>query len=254
MPGGFNCLFSGNEITIHHKMQQLTRYLKFPVQFDESQLLKDLSDIMDSAWVPHFNTGGYSGNWNAIPLYSQNGEAGNIFAIMDPDVMVSETPIMKNCNYFREVLSWFQFPILSVRLLKLEAGAEIKPHRDHELGYEDGQFRLHIPIVTNPDVEFILDGEQIRMLPGECWYTNVNLVHSVSNRGTIDRVHLVIDGVRNEWTDGLFFTLAPEESFEKKVEQNWSPETMQRMLEELKQNGFSDEHPLVLELRGKLGQ
>lgn len=234
-------------------MQQITRYLKFPVQFDESRLLKDLNGVINGEWIPHFNTGGYTGNWNAIPLYSKNGEAGNIFAVMDPEMLVSETPVMKTCAYFRDVLSWFEFPILSVRLLKLETGAEIKPHRDHELGYEDGQFRLHIPIITNPDVEFILDGERIDMKPGECWYTNVNLIHSVANKGNADRIHLVIDGVRNEWTDRLFFALAPEESFEKTVDNNWSPDVMQRMLEELQSNGVSDTHPLVQELQEKLG-
>ena len=165
---------------------------------------------------------------------------------------ITETPLMKECAYFREVLNYFQFPVLSVRLLKLEAAAEIKPHTDHELGYEDGQFRLHIPIVTNPDIEFILDGERLTMLPGECWYTNVNLLHSVANRGTADRVHLVIDGVRNAWTDELFFAQAPESSFEASREEDLDEETMIRMLEELKNNPGMAGHPLIEELEMRL--
>ncbi|WP_430404079.1 aspartyl/asparaginyl beta-hydroxylase domain-containing protein [Fluviicola sp.] len=94
--------------------------------------------------------------------------------------------------------------------------------------------------------------ERLIMLPGECWYTNVNFVHSVANRGTEDRVHLVIDGVRNEWTDELFFALAPESSFQSVREENLSRETIVRMLEELKNNPQMVNHPLVSELEEKL--
>nr|WP_294861711.1 aspartyl/asparaginyl beta-hydroxylase domain-containing protein [uncultured Fluviicola sp.] len=231
---------------------QITRYLKFPIRFDAERLVEDLSRAMKAKWIPHFNTGGYVGNWNAISLYAKDGNEQHIFAHLPDNALISETPLMKECPYFKEVLDYFKFPILSVRLLRLEVGAEIKPHTDYELGYEDGQFRLHIPIVTNPGIEFILDGEQLTMLPGECWYTNVNFVHSVANRGTVDRVHLVIDGVRNEWTDALFFALAPESSFQRIREENLSPETIIRMLEELKNNPQMADHPLVLELEAKL--
>jgi quercetin dioxygenase-like cupin family protein len=232
--------------------KKATKYLKFPLQFDEQKLVADLSRAMESQWVPHFNTGAYTGNWNALSLYSTNGNEQNIFAHVQDQESVSETPLMKDCAYFREVVDSFQFPILSVRLLRLEAGAEIKPHTDHELGYENGQFRLHIPIVTNPEIEFILAGERLIMLPGECWYTNVNFVHSVANRGTSDRVHLVIDGVRNAWTDELFFAQAPESSFETEEEEELSDETIIRMLEELKSNALTAEHPLIEQLERKL--
>jgi hypothetical protein len=37
------------------------------------------------------------------------------------------------------------------------------------------------------------------MKEGECWYHNFNLPHRVANRGTADRVHLVLDCVLNDW-------------------------------------------------------
>lgn len=234
------------------KENHITRHLKFPFQFDENRLVDDLARVSESKWVPHFNTGGYSGNWNAISLYSKDGNEQNIYMPLQENESISETPLMKECDYFREVLTYFEFPILAVRLLRLEVGAEIKPHTDHELGYEDGQFRLHIPIVTNPDIEFILDGERLTMLPGECWYTNVNFVHSVANRGTIDRVHLVIDGIRNEWTDRLFFSMAPEESFEAVKEESLSPELLKQVLEQLKSNPQIDNSSLIMQLEEQL--
>lgn len=233
-------------------MKDITKYIKFPVRFDEKRLLQDLKLVMDDKWIPHFNTGGYIGNWTVISLYAKNGNEQNIFAPLNNTDAISETPLMKECHYFKEVLAYFKFPILSVRLLRLEAGAEIKPHTDYELGYENGQFRLHIPIVTHPEVEFILDDERLTMLSGECWYTNVNFVHSVVNRGTIDRVHLVIDGIRNEWTDELFFSAAPKESFEPDSQTKLPAETLKRVIEELRNNSKTSNHQLISELEKQL--
>jgi len=148
-------------------------------------------------------------------------------------------------------LIFFKFPILSARILKLEPGAEIKPHKDHELGYEDGNFRLHIPITTNDKVNFTLDNKLLKMLPGECWYTNVNYTHSVSNNGEVNRIHLVIDGKRNDWSDQLFFSLATKESFSN-PKNAYSPETLKRIIEELKLNDSPCSKGLINELEKEL--
>ena len=60
--------------------QKITKHLKFPFQFDEDKLNHDLSLIMESKWISHFNTDGYNGVWKAIPLYSNNGDETNIFS------------------------------------------------------------------------------------------------------------------------------------------------------------------------------
>jgi len=236
------------------KTQTHTKHLKLPFQFETEKLVHDLSLILDKKWISHFNTSGYSGDWKVISLYSDNGDDSNIFALSTSDSIVSETSIIKECHYFKEVIDSFKCPILSARILRLGVGAEIKPHRDHELGYEDGNFRLHIPIVTNPDVQFILDGTAIKMLPGECWYTNVNYVHSVINSGKSDRVHLVIDGVRNEWSDELFFSLAPENSFQPIPKKKDSPETIKQIIEELKQRYEPATNQLITELTAILNE
>jgi aspartyl/asparaginyl beta-hydroxylase (cupin superfamily) len=184
-------------------------------------------------------------------LYAVGGKADTIFVPLTNDLELEETAVLKQCPYVQEVIALFHFPKIAVRLMRLEVGAVIKPHRDHELGYEDGQFRLHIPIVTNPDVHFILDGEELTMRAGECWYTNVNYEHSVVNEGTEDRIHLVIDGVRNEWSDQLFFAEADPAQFvaPKAV---MDPATIQRVIEELKRNGAAANSELIADLEKQL--
>jgi len=229
----------------------MTTHLQLPFSFDEKKLQADLAILLKSEWIPHFNQGGYKGQWNSIALYAAGGNAHNIFALNNTEAEVTPTPMLEQCPYLQSVIEHFECPLIAVRLLRLSVGAYIKPHRDFELGYENDNFRLHIPIITNPEVRFILDGNRLEMKPGECWYTNVNFVHSVANNGTVDRVHLVIDGVRNEWSDRLFYSLATKESFVPPSTQNYSSETRSRMIEELKRMEGVDASELIASLKSK---
>jgi quercetin dioxygenase-like cupin family protein len=196
-------------------MDTLIRSIKFPIVFDTEKLKNDLSKIINKKWTDHYNTNDYTGKWTSVALMSKDGKSDSIYAFASNNDEIVNTEILDSCTYFKEVLEGFLFEKTAVRLLQLAVGAEIKPHSDHCLGYEDGSFRLHIPIITNPDVEFILDGKRLIMNGGECWYIDANFEHSVANRGKQDRIHLVIDGIRNDWTDDLFYKEASENEFQK---------------------------------------
>jgi hypothetical protein len=181
--------------------------LKLPIAFAPDRLVTALDAIRSDDWVPHFNSSYYEGLWSGVALRSVGGVAKQLYP--DPTATTfGDTPILTRCPYFQEVLASFQCPLESVRLLKLTAGSSIREHRDYKLGYEDGVLRLHIPVITSPDVAFFLEDQQIVMNPGECWYLNLNLRHRVENHSTIDRVHLVIDCIVNDWLH-TFFALDP---------------------------------------------
>lgn len=214
-------------------MEELVRHIKFPFQFDRERLQEDLQKVMNSQWVDHYNQNDYDGKWTSIALMSTNGKSDNIYAFHFDSKAIIETDLLQSCSYFKEVLDSFLVEKTAVRLLNLAAGAQIKPHSDHCLGYEDGYFRMHIPIVTNPDVFFILDDQRIVMNEGECWYINANFTHSVANNGSTDRIHLVFDGIRNAWSDKLFFEKHSESQFQKPT-QVVDEKTKQLMIEQLK--------------------
>ena len=161
-------------------------------------------------FVPHFNTAYYQGDWSALPLRSVGGNPGHIYPDPTAKSAFADTPLLAGCPYLREVLATFHCPQQSVRLLHLKAGSAIKEHRDHELGFENGEIRLHLPVTTNPEVEFALAGNRIVMSEGECWYLDFNLPHRVADRGATDRVHLVIDCVVNDWLRHLLLAAAPD--------------------------------------------
>lgn len=178
------------------------RFFQLPFRFDPEKLLSDLAVCEQEHWKAHFNTQDYNGEWNGIALRSATGSPTDIHTIAP--VSFSDTPLLSRCPYFREILDQWKCEIESVRLLALTPGSSIKEHRDPGLGYDEGRFRLHIPILTDPNVLFIVDGCHLTMETGQCWYANFSLPHSVEHRGSRRRIHLVIDGVRNEWTDRWF--------------------------------------------------
>jgi mannose-6-phosphate isomerase-like protein (cupin superfamily) len=56
-----------------------------------------------------------------------------------------------------------------------------------------------VPIHTSNSVSFIVDKKIIPMRAGELWYFNADQTHEVYNRGSEDRINLVIDCIANDW-------------------------------------------------------
>jgi hypothetical protein len=178
--------------------------LKFPFCFDVESLQTDARQFSSEEWIRHFNTQYYQGDWSGVALRAAKGAHVQLYSDPNAKEGFIDTDMMTRCVYVPKVLETFQCEMTSVRFLKLGAGAQIRKHRDYKLGLEDGELRIHIPVLTNPQVEFILDEQKLDLKEGEAWYLNFNLHHSVRNDGTTDRVHLVIDCVVNDWLLSYF--------------------------------------------------
>jgi len=86
--------------------------------------------------------------------------------------------------------------IMSAIIINLPKGESIKRHTDaNPIGERFNQcHRIHIPITTNENCIFEIDGEERVLNPGEIWeISNVFKPHSVRNDGDCDRIHLLID-------------------------------------------------------------
>ncbi len=180
------------------------KYIRLPFTFAASRLQQEVNALAARHWQLHYQKLHYEGNWSAIPLRSINGRADDIFISPQDDVQYKETSLLSSAPYIQEVLAVFQCPLQAVRLLKLDAGAHIKEHKDADLAFEKGEIRIHIPVCTNEDVEFLLDKERMNLKEGECWYMNFNLPHAIHNKGNTNRIHLVIDAVVNDWVKEIF--------------------------------------------------
>lgn len=182
-------------------MNSLPDRLQLEMNFHVEQLKQDLAVLESHSWIDHFVKQNYNGTWDVLPLRGTAGATHPVMMIYsDPSCTEFEdTPFLKNAPYLQQVLSTFQCPLQSVRLMRLTPGSDIKEHCDHDLSAEQGQVRMHVPITTNPGVEFLLNGIHVPMVPGSCWYLRLADPHAVRNRGESDRVHLVIDALMNDW-------------------------------------------------------
>ena len=181
-------------------------FLRISTRFDAGRLQSDLSQIMSDDYVHHFNTSYYTGDWSVVALRSVGGKSGQIYPDPTAKDAFADTPLLERCPYVREVLAHFRCPQQAVRFMRLRPGSVIREHRDLALGFADGEIRFHIPVRTNSEVEFLLEGRRIIMQEGECWYVDFTMKHSVANRGSTDRIHLVIDCVVNDWLRDLMLT------------------------------------------------
>ncbi len=179
---------------------------RLPWRFDAERLRADVRGMKDEDWVPHFNTGYYEGDWSGAALRSVGGEAGRLYPDPTATGEYGDTPLLTRCPGAGTVLEAFRCPLLAVRYLRLGPGSRIREHRDYKLGFEDGEVRIHVPVATDPAVEFLLGGQRVEMAEGEAWYLDLNQPHAVSNRGTAPRIHLVIDCVVDEWLAAVLAT------------------------------------------------
>jgi len=183
---------------------QIIKYLQLPFFFDAGLLQQEVEALSAMQWLPHYQVKHYEGEWSAIPLRSIAGKVDDIIISPTDNRDYRDTIFLERSPYLKGVLQTFLCPLQAVRLLKLNAGSIIKEHRDAELNFEKGEIRLHIPVLTHADLEFFLDKERMNLEEGECWYMNFNLPHAINNKSNINRVHLVIDALVNDWVKEIF--------------------------------------------------
>ena len=173
--------------------------LRLPLRFDPDKMLAEVARIEPSEWIPHFNKDEYSGRWDGVALLAPGGDSSKLYPGASDPAAYSRTPVLDRCPYLGEVLDTLKCRVLSARLLRLAPGARIHEHRDYDLGPDTGRVRLHVPIQTGADVRFMVGGRRVVMAPGDTWYMDFGLMHRVDNDGTIDRIHLVVDCLYEEW-------------------------------------------------------
>jgi len=84
--------------------------------------------------------------------------------------------------------------VIRAMIANLLAGALITPHVDSDPSFAVGH-RIHVPLVTNDQVDFTIAGEVFNLKEGMAYEINNLERHGVHNRSSIDRLHLIFDYV-----------------------------------------------------------
>lgn len=108
-------------------------------------------------------------------------------------------PVLNNKKLLDLVVPIFDYlriihdgEIAKSMFVKLRAGKNIDEHSDAGL-YLSMAKRHHIPIITNDEIWFYVDGLKKNLRQGEIWQIDNSKLHKVENPSNQDRVHLIVD-------------------------------------------------------------
>lgn len=192
---------------IEQLLTSLPDRVRLPFAFDPAALAADLARFDEADWTEHFVRANYEGAWSVLPLRAAAGETHRVRMIFPNPTAEHfvDTHYLDRAPALRAVLARLECPLKCARLMRLSAGSVIKEHDDFDPDSANGVARLHVPITTNPQVEFLLNRRPVPMSAGSVWYLRLSDPHAVFNRGASDRVHLVIDARVNDWLAGMIF-------------------------------------------------
>lgn len=165
-------------------------FIQLPISFDAQRLAEEVSALGESAWRPHPQN--FPGN-SMLPLVAINGDPGDERFRGS----MQATPHLSQCPYLMQVLSTLGATVGRTRLMRLSGGAEVARHVDQGYYWAE-RVRVHVPIVTQPNVRFECGKAAVNMAAGECWIFDTWRQHRVLNDDSRSRIHLVCDTVGGE--------------------------------------------------------
>lgn len=164
-----------------------SEFVRLPLRFDAARLAAEIDRFDESDWRPHPQ--GFPGN-SALPLIAVGGDPAND-GVKGP---MLPTPHLQACPYLRQVLASFRAVWGRTRLMRLDGDAEATAHVDTHY-YWTQHARVHVPIVTHPEVRFFCGDAEVHMAAGESWLFDTWRMHNVRNPRPTRRIHLVADTV-----------------------------------------------------------
>ena len=126
-----------------------------------------------------------------FPEFMENGgiqqkdvdfdDSFGLYELAQPLLEVIRSSVGENC-----IVSMMQ-------IARMQPGSRIAPHYDSN-PVLIASHRLHIPLITNDKLRFIVDDERIVMEEGKLYELNNQLVHHVDNpKDAQTRIHLIVD-------------------------------------------------------------
>jgi hypothetical protein len=106
-----------------------------------------------------------------------------------------EEELKKIQNHIKSILDEDGY-IFRAILVLLPKGKEVLPHKDIGKSFFIPR-RIHLVIDTNSECYFTVGDVTKNLKEGEIWEINNNgIIHSVSNKGDTDRIHLIFDWIK----------------------------------------------------------
>jgi Aspartyl/Asparaginyl beta-hydroxylase len=117
-------------------------------------------------------------------LFSEYGEEPKTYN-QDTEIWNVVRPVIEKLEKF------YNRKVGAAVLVKLKPKRNILPHTDG--GWFVDTHRLHIPIITHPDILFTIADKKVHLKRGWIYELNNLVEHSVLNPTDVGRVHLMVD-------------------------------------------------------------
>lgn len=163
-------------------------FIQLPLMFDAAALAAEIATFDEAMWRPH--PSGTPGN-TALALVAVDGDPARADAL---EGLMRPTPALQRSPHMQQALASLEAVVGRVRLMRLSGRAEVQQHVDFDY-YWNERVRVHIPILTQPEVRFVCGDASVNMAEGECWIFDTWRQHNVFNHAEAARIHLVVDTV-----------------------------------------------------------
>lgn len=167
----------------------ITKLFEFPVD----AILAALPDADDPLWdefAARQNAFRVHSQTRSIPFRWTNPTSSDAHPIVTVPLATPPALAEAVTQFLDRIRDHYAGRVVIAVLAELAPGGDILPHRDSG-PIHARTHRCHLPIVTNPDVDFLIDGEVFHLEPGQAYEVDNLRGHAVKNRGTGRRVHLV---------------------------------------------------------------
>jgi hypothetical protein len=159
-------------------------FFRLPVRFDVERLRAEVEALPADAWSHHPNE--FEGN-TAARLITVGGTQNDLVGgEMRP------TPALLASPYLQQILASFGTVWSRSRLMRIAGGGSVPQHSDMNYHWFY-RVRVHIPVVTRPEVRFHCADQSVHMAAGEAWVFDNWRPHKVLNPASDARIHLVAD-------------------------------------------------------------
>ena len=159
-------------------------FYRLPLRFDVERMRAEVASLPDSAWAKHPNA--IEGN-SSVRLISVGGGEND-----DVDGAMAPTPHLQQAPYLRQILASFGVVWSRSRLMRLDPHSQVPEHADINHHWFS-RVRMHIPVITRPEVQFHCGGQAVHMAAGEAWLFDNWRLHRVENPTDDLRIHFVAD-------------------------------------------------------------
>ena len=165
-------------------MKLARHFYRLPVRFDVERLRAEVEALPADAWSRHPQE--HEGN-TAARLITVGGTQNDLVGgEMRP------TPALLASPYLQQVLASFGTIWSRSRLMRIAGGGSVPQHSDMNYHWFH-RVRVHIPVVTRPEVRFHCAEQDVHMAAGEAWIFDNWRPHKVVNPASEARIHLVAD-------------------------------------------------------------